>query len=138
MAEAASSGTATTLKPAPTCVPGTGDAIDAEVIRETYDAVLWAPWPVPEGDRARIGGLLRGHVQLLIPELTHVAPRLNGAWRDTADHVLVSSRGVLAGVVGTSQDDLHTLATQCRALLLLRTHAAPLTCLMPRTTEGRP
>ncbi|MEU9153671.1 hypothetical protein AB0D59_24740 [Streptomyces sp. NPDC048417] len=138
MAEPASSGAATTLKPAPTCVPGRDDEIDAEVIRETYDAVLWAPWPVPEGDRARIGGLLRGHVQLLIPELTHAAPSLSGAWRDTADHVLVSSCEVLDGVVGTSQDDLYALATQCRALLLLRTRAAPLTCLMPRITEGRP
>ncbi|MFF4902566.1 DUF6415 family natural product biosynthesis protein [Streptomyces sp. NPDC001068] len=141
MEEAASSGAARTLAPAPPCgpgEPGITDAIDAALIRQTCTEVLWAVRPVPEAEREEVGGLLLGHMQLLIPELAAAVPLLKGAWRDTADHVLVSSRRMLAGGAGPQREDLHGLATQVRALLDLRQQAGPLSCLAALITEGRP
>jgi hypothetical protein len=140
VAKAASSGTATALTPAP---PGeadkssTTDAIDAAAIRQTCDAVLWGPRPVPSEKQDLVGGVLLGHVQLLVPELIAAAPRLRSAWRGTAEHVLASTDRMLAAGIGTSQDDLFALASQCRALLILRQKAGPLTCLVAPITEGR-
>lgn len=138
MAEAASGGTA--LTPAPPCRaggPGTTDVIDADTIWRTCNAVLWATSSAYGAERQMVGALLRGHVQLLVPELTAAAPRLRGAWRDAADHVLASTRRLLTAAAGTSDDDLYGLATQCRALLTLRRQAAPLTCLAALITESR-
>lgn len=140
MAEAASSGTATAAATAPprgAGEPGTTDEIDAATIRQTYTRVLRASQPVPDEDQERFGRLLLGHVQLLVPELTAAVPRLRGEWRGAAVHVLASANRMLAAGPGTSEDDLDRMATQCRALLCLRVKAAPLTCLVARTTEGR-
>jgi len=137
--KAASSGTATALTPAPPRRAGkssTTDEIDADAIRQTFTRVLRATHPVPDEDQERVGSLLLGHVQLLVPELTAAVPRLRGEWRGAAEHVLRSTRRMLAAGPGTSPDDLDRMATQCRALLSLRQHAAPLTCLVARTTEG--
>lgn len=81
--------------------------------------------------------MLLGHIQLLVPELAAALPRLTGAWLDTGEHVLAAARRMLKTGLGTSQDDLDEMATQCRALLSLRQQAAALTCLTARTTEGR-
>lgn len=140
MAKAASSATATALMPAPTSGAGepiTTDVIDADAIRETCDGVLWAPYPVPVEEQEWVGGLLRGHLQLLVPELTKAVPGMTGSWRGAAEHVLASTHRMLAADIGTSQDDLFRLATQCRALLILRQQAGPLTCLVGPITEGR-
>ncbi|WP_055631348.1 DUF6415 family natural product biosynthesis protein [Streptomyces griseoruber] len=142
MAEAASSATATAHTPAPPSgadkpSTSTTDTIDADAIRRTYDAVLWAPDSVPIERREWVGGMLRGHVQLLVPELTEAVPGLSGAWRSTAEHVLATTDRMLAADVGTSPDDLHRLATHCRALLSLRRQAGPLTCLTAPVTEVR-
>ncbi|MDX3025371.1 DUF6415 family natural product biosynthesis protein [Streptomyces acidiscabies] len=134
MAEAASSGTATALTPAPS---SRADVIDAATIRQTFSTVLRATHPVPVEEQALVGTMLLGHVQLLVPELTAALPRLRGEWRCAGEHVLASTRRMLKAGLGTSQDDLDMMATQCRALLSLRQHAAPLTCLTARTTEGR-
>ncbi|MFD9654884.1 DUF6415 family natural product biosynthesis protein [Streptomyces mirabilis] len=140
MAEAASSGTATALTPAlPNSTGGssTADEIDADAIRQTFNAVLWAACPVSGEEQELVGEMLLGHVHLLVPELTAAAPRLRGEWRGAAEHVLASTRRMLAADVGRSQDDLNRMATLCRALLTLRLQAAPLTCLVARITEGR-
>ncbi|WP_260333934.1 ATP-binding protein [Streptomyces beigongshangae] len=109
--------------------PGSTDIIDAQVIERTCRTVLWAVRSVPLSDRDLIGILLRGHLQLLIPELAAAAPRLSGAWRDAADHVLAASRRTLDASAGTSDADLERLATYARALLTLRQQAGPLRCL---------
>lgn len=135
MAKAAttSSGPATTRRAG---TLSTTDEIDAATIRDTFSLVLGATHPVPFEDQERIGGLLLGHVQLLVPELAAAVPRLRGEWRGAAEHVLASTRRMLAAGPGSSPDDLNRMATQCRALLSLRQHAAPLTCLVARTTES--
>lgn len=139
MAKAASSGTATDPAPVPTRQtgnPGRPDEIDADAIRRTFTRVLRAAEPVPGEDQERIGALLLGHMQLLVPELTAAVPRLHGEWRRAAVHVLGSANRLLAADLGTSEDDLDRMATQCRALLSLRLKAAPLACLVAQTTEG--
>lgn len=105
--------------------------VDAATILRTYEEVLWG-WvttpPIEECER--VGLLLRGHVQLLLPELTAYAPRMRGEQQRTAVHVIVRTRRMLEDGAGTAAQieapHLRDPATQCRALLTLYQHPGPL------------
>lgn len=130
MADAASSATATV--PAPRSAgAGSNVPVDSETIRQSYEAVLSASQRLASEDWERLGGLLRGHVQLLVPELARVEPRMRGERRCTARHVLVGTRHRLAEGIGTSPKDVWDLAIQCRALLTLHKHPGPLRAARP-------
>ncbi|MFF7764179.1 DUF6415 family natural product biosynthesis protein [Streptomyces griseorubiginosus] len=100
--------------------------IDVDTIRETYGSVLDSPAQVPGPEHALLGSLLRGHLQLLMPEVTASALCMQGEQRLTALHVTADIRRTLAGEIGTSAKDLWGPATQCRALLTLYQYAGPL------------
>jgi hypothetical protein len=100
--------------------------IDAETIRHSYETVLRASRPIPGDDRARLAALLRGHVQLLVPELAEVEPRMRGEQRRTTCHVLARNRHMPADRIATSPEDIWDLAIQCRALLTLHENPGPL------------
>jgi hypothetical protein len=107
--------------------PGPLEVVDADTIRETYEAALGAPAPVPKEERALLGELLHGHVRLLFTEVAAYAPRMQGEQQRTAVHVMTRTRHLLEAGIGTSPMDIWNLATQCRALLALYQHPGPLT-----------
>jgi hypothetical protein len=112
---------------------------DAAAIRRTYDAVLWGWVTVPAaGERERLGALLRGHVQCLVPVVAECVRRMRGEDQRVAVHVIAGARRALRGVTGTPMraDDVWDLATYCRALLSLYTlHHGP-ALLDGQTAEG--
>ncbi|AWW35364.1 DUF6415 family natural product biosynthesis protein [Streptomyces cadmiisoli] len=130
MADAASSATATVPAPRPAGA-GNNVPVDSETIRQSYEAVLSASRRLASEDWERLGGLLRGHVQLLVPELAGVEPRMRGEQRRTARHVLAGTRHRLAEGIGTSSKGVWDLAIQCRALLTLHEHPGPLQAARP-------
>lgn len=112
--------------------------VDANTIRQSYEAVLSSTRPLTGDDRSRLSGLLRGHLQLLVPELARIEPRMHGEQRRTAQHVLTRTRHMLAEGTGTSSESIWSLAIQCRALLTLHQHPGPLlTWLAHAAAEGR-
>jgi hypothetical protein len=115
--------------------PATAAAVDTDTIRETCGAVLWASTAVQGEERALLGELLRGHVQLLVPEVDAAAPGMEGEWQRTAVHVVTRTRQMLENGIGTSAMDVWNLATQCRALLTLYQLPGPLAG--GYTTEAR-
>ncbi|MGW1810828.1 DUF6415 family natural product biosynthesis protein [Streptomyces sp. NPDC002078] len=129
MADAASSATATVPAPRPAGA-GNNVPVDSETIRQSYEAVLSASWRLASEDWERLGGLLRGHVQLLVPELSRVERRMSGEQRRTARHVLAGTRHVLAQGI-SAPHDVWDLAVQCRALLTLHEHPGPLRVAPP-------
>ncbi|MGW3200142.1 hypothetical protein ACWDBD_37360 [Streptomyces sp. NPDC001118] len=100
--------------------------VDSETIQRTYTGVLWAPCDVPEEDQERIGGLLLGHVQLLVPEVTARKRMMRGTQQCTAQLVLDHTNQMLKRGVGTSAGDIWDLAVQCRALHTLYLQSRPL------------
>ncbi|WP_159052030.1 hypothetical protein, partial [Streptomyces niveiscabiei] len=58
--------------------------VDVVTIRATTDEIIRAQ---PDRDHPA-DGLLVGHIQLLVPELTRLMPRMLASYRDTARHVL--------------------------------------------------
>ncbi|MER6359099.1 DUF6415 family natural product biosynthesis protein [Streptomyces sp. NPDC001634] len=130
MADAASSATATSTAPRPAGADS-NVPVDSETIRQSYGAVLSASRDLAGDDWERLGGLLRGHVQLLVPELARAEPRMRGEQRRTARHVLAGTRHMLAEGIGTSPKDVWDLAVQCRALLTLHEHLGPLRAARP-------
>lgn len=128
MTNAASSATAMSAAPrsagASSNVP-----VDSETIRQSYEAVLSASRHLAAEDREKLTSLLRGHVQLLVPELARVEPWMRGEQQRTAQHVLTGTRHLLADGIGTSPKDVWDLAIQCRALLTLHEHPGPLRAL---------
>ncbi|MFF7191961.1 DUF6415 family natural product biosynthesis protein [Streptomyces sp. NPDC008222] len=112
---------------------------DAAAIRRTYDAVLWGGGTVPApGERERLGALLRGHVQLLMPGVAACVRRIRGEDQRVAVHVIAGARRTLQGVDGAPMraDDVWDLATYCRALLSLYTLHHGSAPLDGQTAEG--
>ncbi|MEU6655968.1 DUF6415 family natural product biosynthesis protein [Streptomyces sp. NPDC046900] len=72
--------------------PGPLEVVDADTIRETYEAALGAPATVPKEERALLGELLHGHVRLLFTEVAAYAPRMQGEQQRTAVHVMTRTR----------------------------------------------
>jgi hypothetical protein len=105
--------------------------VDTDTIRRTYEAGLWA-WDTQRSpsEQEWLGDLLRGHVQLLLPEVAAYALRMRGEQQRTAVHVITRTRRLLEDSAGTASGDepcdVHALATQCRALLTLHQHPGPL------------
>ena len=104
--------------------------VDVEEIRRTCESVLWA-WRYPTGEEGEhLAELLRGHVQLLVPEVTERARGMRGEQQKTAEYVLARTRRMLARGAVTPQEEVlpyvWDLATQCRALLVLYQSASPL------------
>ncbi|MFI5557366.1 DUF6415 family natural product biosynthesis protein [Streptomyces sp. NPDC051738] len=110
--------------------------VDADTIPRTYEAVLFAARPLPAGEREHLVGLLHGHIQLLVPELTVIVPRMRDEQRRTAAHVLARTRHMLQAGLGTSARDVFDLATQCRALFILHQHPGPLLVPVPPPRGG--
>lgn len=132
MADVASSATAAVPVPRPAGAGADGNVpVDSETIRQSYEAVLSASRCLGGGDWERLGGLLRGHVQLLVLELARVKPRMCGEWRRTAWHVLAGTRHMLAEGASSSPRDVWDLAVQCRALLTLHGRPGPLRAARP-------
>ena len=104
--------------------------VDVDTIRQTYDAVLWRWDELPPAERALLPELLRGHIELLMPEVAAVLPRMQGEQQRTAEYVLTRTRRMLAREAVASPQEravrLGDLATQCRALLTLHLHPGPL------------
>ncbi|MGY1583807.1 DUF6415 family natural product biosynthesis protein [Streptomyces sp. MN13] len=100
--------------------------VDADTIRQTYEAVLWATRPLTGDQRVRLASLLRGHAQTLEPELAAVEPRMSGQRRRTAVHVLTRARRLLGKGPGSSLDEVWDLATQGRAMQTPLEHPGPL------------
>ncbi|NMI63181.1 DUF6415 family natural product biosynthesis protein [Streptomyces sp. RLA2-12] len=125
--DASSSGTAMSGAAAAPGSTGAGPAeVDADMIRQTYEAVLWGAPPPPVAERAHLNDLLLGHVQLLLPEVADNAVRMQGEQQRTAVHVIVRTRSLLAEGADKSPQAAASyardLATQCRALLTLHQH----------------
>ncbi|MEU9482048.1 DUF6415 family natural product biosynthesis protein [Streptomyces sp. NPDC048191] len=69
-----------------------------------------------------MGGLLLGHVNLLLPEVDELAHRTRGEHQQSAVHIIACTRRTLRAVGGTVPADasrLWDLATHCQALLTL-------------------
>ncbi|MFI8992166.1 DUF6415 family natural product biosynthesis protein [Streptomyces antimycoticus] len=96
--------------------------IDADTIRRTYQAVLYASGALPAEKRKQLRDLLRGHVQLLLPEVAAYKPRMRGEYQRTTAHVTTRAHRLLA----KKDADGWELAIQCRALLTLYQHPGPL------------
>ncbi|MFG3336977.1 DUF6415 family natural product biosynthesis protein [Streptomyces tendae] len=93
--------------------------IDGETIRATYDRLLWGD-DISGSEWEALGGLVRGHVGLLVKEVDALVPRLRGHQQFIARWVVVQSRRMLrTSRDGDSPEQLRDLATQCRALLVL-------------------
>ncbi|MFD8386550.1 DUF6415 family natural product biosynthesis protein [Streptomyces sp. NPDC059679] len=107
--------------------------IDTHTIQRTYQAVLWASGSLPAEKRKQLRELLRGHVQLLVPEVAAYEPRMQDEYRRTAVHVMTRARRTLA----TKNADAWDLAMQCRALLTLYLHPGPLESAGDTATESR-
>ncbi|MFM9625097.1 DUF6415 family natural product biosynthesis protein [Streptomyces turgidiscabies] len=94
--------------------------IDVDLIRRSYEAGLNGRRTLPPpDDRAPLADLLRGHVQLLMPEVEACAIRMRGEQHRIALRVLSVSRGLLADSPRDGASYIRDLATQCRALLTL-------------------
>ncbi|MEW2397945.1 hypothetical protein [Streptomyces sp. NPDC046862] len=78
----------------------------------------------------RLGGLLRGHIELLVPELAGMEPRMSGAQQRIARRVLTRTRHILKEPIAGSPRGVWDLAIQCRALLTLHEY--------PGLLRGRP
>ncbi|MFI6494333.1 DUF6415 family natural product biosynthesis protein [Streptomyces sp. NPDC050564] len=131
MANASSSGTAMIRASTAPCRAACSDGpaeVDADTIRQTYEAVLWTG--APGDEQEQLGDLLVGHVQLLLPEVSEYVPRMRGAQQSTALHVITRTRHLLEDGPGASPQEetsrIWNLATQCRALLTLYLHPGPL------------
>ncbi|MGW0334336.1 DUF6415 family natural product biosynthesis protein [Streptomyces sp. NPDC003011] len=100
-----------------------GDLIDAETIRQTSEAALWAPAGSTSGqEQDALLKRLEGHTHLLMPEVTDRLPRLQGQWRDAAEHVIARAQGVLGASAPSPKDKtarVMDLAVYSRALLHL-------------------
>ncbi|MEU0073515.1 DUF6415 family natural product biosynthesis protein [Streptomyces sp. NPDC006332] len=106
--------------------------VDAQTIRETYTVGLevWGTCP-PELVKMKILlGRLRGHVQLLVPEVTAIAARMRGEIRRTAIYVIVRAHHLLEESAGkspaTQACHAQDLAVISRALLTLFENPGPL------------
>ncbi|WP_395576914.1 DUF6415 family natural product biosynthesis protein [Streptomyces sp. BK79] len=98
--------------------------IDVETVHATDDRLLWGV-DISGGEGEYLAGLVRGHVGLLVKEVTPLVPRLRGHQRYVARWVLVQSRRMLRTSRGNaSPEQLRDLATQCRALLVLHEFAS--------------
>lgn len=104
--------------------------VDSETIRATCNTVLTALGPVP----SEVRGLLRGHVQLLVPEVTAAVPRMRREWKPIAEQVLARTREL---PVDGADVALWDLATQCRALLRIHEQGSHLDS-RAATDGGRP
>lgn len=93
--------------------------IDADRIRRSYEAGLngWRTPPSP--DDAQLISLLRGHIQLLMPEVEACATRMRGDQQRIAVDVVAVSRRLLDAPPRIEVSYIRDLATQCRALLAL-------------------
>ncbi|GGW24467.1 hypothetical protein [Streptomyces alanosinicus] len=98
--------------------------VDSEAIRQSYDAVLWAPSDV-SGEQIR--DLLLAHVQLLGPEVSARKSALGDEHQQcTAQLVLTHTHQMLERGVDTTARDVWDLAVQCRALHTLYLQLGPL------------
>lgn len=104
--------------------------LDVQMIRETYTGILYAA-RLPEATELDNSlGRLRGHIQLLAPEVMALAARMRGMTRRTAVHYLVWAYQL----VQEEEDDLSAaaevrvqdLAIVARALLTLYEYPGPL------------
>ncbi|WP_329223475.1 DUF6415 family natural product biosynthesis protein [Streptomyces sp. NBC_01485] len=100
-------------------VPGV--QIDAERIRETCVRVIWEPLPPSDEERTRLVGHLRGHIQLLLPEVVVRLPNLRGKWPKTADYVISRARAALDTDIAQLRSTcrMQSMATWCHSLLIL-------------------
>lgn len=108
----------------------TDQPVDAPTIRETYDGILRARY-VPEGaelDKAL--ATLKGHVQLLVPEVTVLAARMRGMLRSTAVHCLTWAYQLAEeeeeDLSAAPEVRVQDLALVARALLALYEFSGPL------------
>ncbi|MFF8036265.1 DUF6415 family natural product biosynthesis protein [Streptomyces sp. NPDC016626] len=93
--------------------------IDVTTIRATYDRLLWGV-DISADEWEDLGGLVRGHVGLLVKDIAALVPRLRDHQQFVARWLLVQSRRMLRTSRGNdSPEQLRDLATQCRALLVL-------------------
>lgn len=125
MADASSSQTAMTADAA---------EIDARTIQRTYQAVLWGSGVLTAEKRTQLGDFLRGHIQLLLPEVAVYEPRMRGEYQRSTAHIITRTRRLLA----KENTDVWDLAVQCRALLTLYLHPGPLEPTRDTATESRP
>lgn len=106
--------------------------VDAQTIRETYTVGLevWGTCPPELVKMKTLLGRLRGHVQLLVPEVTAVAARMRGEMRRTAIYVIVRAHHLLDEGAGKSPAPqachAQDLAVISRALLALFENPGPL------------
>ncbi|MET9812323.1 DUF6415 family natural product biosynthesis protein [Streptomyces sp. NPDC006355] len=106
--------------------------VDAQTIRETCTVGLevWVICPPELVKMKTLLGRLRGHVQLLVPEVTAVVARMRGEMRRTAVYVIVRAHHLLEEGVGTSPAaqacHAQDLAVISRALLTLFENPGPL------------
>ncbi|MDX3232578.1 DUF6415 family natural product biosynthesis protein [Streptomyces sp. ME19-01-6] len=107
--------------------------IDARTIQRTYQAVLWGSGALTAEKRTELGDLLRGHIQLLLPEVAVYEPRMRGEYQRTTVHIITRARRLL----GKKDADVWDLAVQCRALLTLYLHPGPLEPAGDTVTESR-
>ncbi|MEU6381851.1 DUF6415 family natural product biosynthesis protein [Streptomyces sp. NPDC046909] len=101
--------------------------VDADTIRKTCESALWIP-SLPTGEELEtLTTQLRGHVQLLVPDVQDLAARMQGDMRRLAVHVLVRTQQLLGDGADTSPAcDAYDLAVMARALLTLRQEPGPL------------
>ncbi|MFM9582133.1 DUF6415 family natural product biosynthesis protein [Streptomyces caniscabiei] len=106
--------------------------VDAHTIRETYTVGLdvWGTCPPELVKLKTLLGRLRGHVQLLVPEVTAIAACMRGEMRHTAVYVIVRAHHLLEEGAGKSQVakacQAQDLAVISRALLTLFENPGPL------------
>ncbi|MFI6358322.1 hypothetical protein ACIBJF_38235 [Streptomyces sp. NPDC050743] len=101
--------------------------IDADLIPQSYNTVLRATGHLPQEQRTRLAGLLRGRAGLLLSEVEGQMPHMRGEWWHTAEHVVRRTHSALGVTVAESRraDRLDDLASLTRSLLTLHQQAAP-------------
>ncbi|MFE1459482.1 DUF6415 family natural product biosynthesis protein [Streptomyces nigra] len=100
-------------------------------VRQSCQAFLSASQGVAGQAWEGVGGLLRGHVQLLVPAFAWVEPQFRGEQWRIAQQILTGARQRLAEGIGTSPRDIWDLAVGCRALLVLLEYPGPLRAAGP-------
>jgi hypothetical protein len=109
---------------------GTPVPLDTDMIRETYQRILLSP-RLPVGkELAPLRTEVRGHVQVLAPDVRALAVRMAERMRRLAIHVLIDTAEILLEGEKITLAHLgpHTydLVTMSRALLHLFEHHGPL------------
>jgi hypothetical protein len=113
-----------TLQPAPAGAAN----LDTGRIRRTYKTVMGETRigrrdlnGESEEHRAHLGGLLRGHLGLLLADLEPRLPEMRQDLRPTAQHVITRANGALSLSMADARDPAHLydMAVVVRSLITL-------------------